>query len=388
MRVNLLDYTWKGISTYSWAYILITNNYSLEDIIDAKKSGKKIVMFGWKPSSYGAIQALSNSPVGEIRIDEVADFSYQEQNDMDVGHGMILKNFRKLAENQNDYFFILYGDNFERVVEMAKFLQYNGIDEFGIIQQHFTKDFSGNKKLQKAFFDSINEVFLNVSLLNNWDIFQNCSRAALTGAGYWDMPYMFISKLYKNSINTKYLEVGPGIGIMSLSLKKIIDIDETWISIPKEEKLWAEWRKPESIKLIKDKYHIDIIEGYIETDKFDNSLDEQFDIIVLAQVMEHFIFNPVNTLKKLAKMLKKNGRMFISVPEEIKRYNVSSYRDMPYPEDLSENERIRRYRINNFGHFQEYTYQEAVSAFEDAGLECVIHCFNSPIHHFMLERKI
>lgn len=42
MRVNLLDYTWKGISTYSWAYILITNNYSLEDIIDAKNQERKL----------------------------------------------------------------------------------------------------------------------------------------------------------------------------------------------------------------------------------------------------------------------------------------------------------------------------------------------------------
>ena len=116
--------------------------------------------------------------------------------------------------------------------------------------------------------------------------------------------------------------------------------------------------------------------------------DKRYDVIVLAQVMEHFIFNPVNTLKKLARMLKKNGKIFISVPEEVKRYNVISYRDMPNPEDLSESERLRRQMINNFEHFQEYTYQEAADAFEDAGLEVIVHCFNSPIHHFMLERKV
>lgn len=387
MRVNLLNYTWKGISTYSWAYILITNQYNLNDIIESRKSGKKIVLFGWIPTSYGAIQALHNSPAGNIKIDLVADFSYQEESNINVGNGLRLVNFRKLVAEQDNYYFILYAENFGRITEMAKLLQYNGIDEFGIIQQNFTKDFSGNKKLQNAFFDSINEVFMNVSLLNNWDVFSNCSRAALTGAGYWDMPYMLISKLYKNSKNTSYLEVGPGIGIMSLSLKKVLDIDETWITIPNEEKLWAEWRKPESIKLIKDKYHINIIEGYIETDEF-SGLENRYDVIVLAQVMEHFIFNPVNTLKKLARMLKKNGKIFISVPEEVKRYNVISYRDMPNPEDLSESERLRRQMINNFEHFQEYTYQEAADAFEDAGLEVIVHCFNSPIHHFMLERKV
>ena len=57
--------------------------------------------------------------------------------------------------------------------------------------------------------------------------------------------------------------------------------------------------------------------------------------------MEHFVFNPVNTFKKLATLLSDNGYIFCSVPEERIHYNVQNYREIPYPEQLSQQERQR-----------------------------------------------
>ena len=48
----------------------------------------------------------------------------------------------------------------------------------------------------------------------------------------------------------------------------------------------------------------------------------------MSQVMEHFIFNPVGTIRKLMSHLNEDGVMFISVPDIIYNYpkNVENYK--------------------------------------------------------------
>lgn len=290
--------------------------------------------------------------------------------------------YRKLLQDAENCYFIISLKNFAETASIIKILQYSGIDEFGIIYEGYTKDFNGKIPLQKAFFESINEVFQPIGFLNNWNELENIRRASLEGAGYWDIPYMCIHKLYKKKPGATYLEIGAGIGILSLSLKKLLDIDVTWVTIPDEESLWGEWRRKSSQEILK-KYDIKTIPGFIETDSFTGF----YDIIVLAQVMEHLIFNPVNTFKKLARLVKDDGYIFVSVPYEIIHHNVESYRDMPYPEQLSVEERQRRNAINNYGHFHEYSYQEAIDVFRESGLECIGYKWTLPIHHFMLRKS-
>lgn len=302
---------------------------------------------------------------------------------MRVGNGVILKDYRELLKNADNYYFIIYQPDTFWLSEEAKLLQHSGIDEFGIVTGGYTKDFFGRRKLKEAFWDSLNEIFKDVTFLD-WEALENLRRASFEGAGYWDVPYSLIYQQYRNKSKISYLEIGPGIGTMSLGLKKLLDIDVTWITIPNEEALWSEWKRKSALSLIKNKYNIHIKEGFIETDKFEG----QYDIIVMAQVMEHLIFNPVNTFKKLAGLVKEDGFIFVSVPEDIKHYNVESYKDIPYPFELTEEERVRRTKINNFGHFHEYSYEEAMSVFEESNLECVIHVMTTPIHHFMLRKKV
>ena len=147
--------------------------------------------------------------------------------------------------------------------------------------------------------------------------------------------------------------------------------------------MWKEV-KNETTKNIIKKYDIKTILGAIETDTFYG----EWDIICLTQVMEHFVFNPVNSFIKLKNILKENGYIFVSVPEDIKHYNVDSYRDMPYPHEMTKEEQKRRIIIKDFGHFHEYSYAEALDVFHEAGLECVFHKWTPPIHHFMLRKPI
>ncbi|MBR3664560.1 MAG: methyltransferase domain-containing protein [Desulfovibrio sp.] len=61
---------------------------------------------------------------------------------------------------------------------------------------------------------------------------------------------------------------------------------------------------------MKEKY--DIVEhfGYIEENDIPTLTEKKFDCIVLAQVMEHFIYNPARTFKKIRNMILDNGYIY------------------------------------------------------------------------------
>lgn len=384
MRVNRLCYSWQGITRYNYAYYLITNQYSLEDIREQmSKGGGQPVLFGWAPEAFASLCALSRSGI-EIKL--VCDIYQPTERALDVGDGIVLKDYRELLREPEKYYFILYSPDRFWLMERAKLLQYQGIDEFGILTEGYTKDFGKKTALQDAFFASLNELFADIPLLNQWEAFENLRRLAVEGAGYWDLPYLWIYRYYKSKHDITYFEIGAGMGNLSLSLKKLLDMDVTWAVIPHEEQLWAEWKRASALSVIQDKYNIHLKEGFIETDEAER-FGGPYDIIVMAQVMEHLIYHPVNTFKKLSRLLKDDGFLFVSVPEDIKHYNVNHYTEMPYPTDLTAAERERRTQINNFGHFHEYSYEEALEVFEESGLECVFHQWTLPIHHFMLRKK-
>lgn len=375
MKSELIAYTWRGLSGYSYGYILVTNNRTISDV----RKQKRIALFGGLPKDWGARAALEDG--GGIHVDYVCDFSLPFNCKKEY---IVIRDYRELI-NDDSVFFIISPKSLYDVMQTVKYLQYHCVDNFGIMFEGYTKDFGGREKLQTAFFDAIYDVFKDIDFLNQWNEIENIRRVSLEGAGYWDVPLMWIYGIYKNLPNTKYLEVGPGNGVMSLTLKKIMKISVTWICIPDEESLWGEIKR-ETFREVIENNQIQIKEGYIELDSFEG--EEEYDIIVLAQVMEHFIFNPVGTLRKLAKLLKMDGLFFISVPEEHKHYNVDSYKDMPSPSDLSSEEIERRTKINNFGHFREYSYDEAIELFDDAGLECVDYQYTPCIHHYMLRKRV
>ena len=190
--------------------------------------------------------------------------------------------------------------------------------------------------------------------------------------------------MYKNQPKKSFLEIGPGVGVCSLTLKKILNLDINWLMIPDEEPQWNAWRNKSS-QDIYEKYDIQIKEAFVEMDDFDGS----YDIIFMSQVMEHFIFNPVPVIKKLMSHLNENGVMCISLPDIIYNNpkNVEHYKDIPFYDDLSPREVARRTIINSFTHYHEYSCEEALELFEECGLECIDCHTNLPIHHFILKKK-
>ncbi|NIQ13747.1 MAG: methyltransferase domain-containing protein [Candidatus Dadabacteria bacterium] len=64
-----------------------------------------------------------------------------------------------------------------------------------------------------------------------------------------------------------------------------------------------------SANIAREKYGLEIIEGFIE----DLDLDEKFDVIVMMHVLEHFT-DPIDTLTKVNDLLSENGKLLIVVP--------------------------------------------------------------------------
>lgn len=80
-------------------------------------------------------------------------------------------------------------------------------------------------------------------------------------------------------------------------------------------------------------FHYDI--NNIEIDPFPNNV--KFDIIIFTEVLEHFNFHPVPTLKKICNLLSEQGKLYLSTPDggwfqwgRITKY-YSTINDMPLP---------------------------------------------------------
>lgn len=333
---------------------------------------------GARPDGFAARCALEKAG---IFVDIVCDFGQPLNMKSAI---MEIRNWKELLDESDQYFFIIAEKAPFMRHEIMKRLAYAGVDEYGVVFEGYTKDFQNRKALQSALYGSINEVFGDIDFINHWGDLENCRRHSLEGMGYWDVPFIWIYNMYKKAKQeVKYFEIGPGNGIMSLGLKKLVpQLDVTWLNIPHEEQQWKEWRRA-SVKKVLNKYNIHTMEGFIELDEISGS----FDIIVMAQVMEHLVFNPVNTFSKLRGLLREGGYICVSVPQEKVHYNVSHYSEMPNPWDMTKEEIQRRIAINVWGHFHEYSYEEAMEVFEESGLECAGYLFTYPIHHFILTEK-
>lgn len=384
MKVSFLRHTMKSSSMYSYTYILITNSFSISDILESQKQGKKIVFFGSSIESHVQWEALHAQGIApDYACDILCEIAYSN-------HGVKMVPFWELLQEASKYYFIITVSDPHAAVNIMKMLFYAGLDEFGIVYSHWSKDFAGVgcKKLASAFYDTINEVYEKEPLFCNYTSLENLRRTSLEGAGYWDFLYKSIYIMAKKEKFTRYLEFGSGTGIMSIALKKLLEekIQISWVNLPVVEGKWSENNSSHFMSLLQ-KYNIEQHFRHLEIDDINDLGPEQFDCIVLAQVMEHFVYHPVPTFKKIASLLSQNGFLYVAVPEETKWYNVRTWKDMPFASEQTPEMIARRMAINDYGHFYEYSREEAEEIFESSGLSVVFYTWNFPIHFFVLRKS-
>lgn len=102
--------------------------------------------------------------------------------------------------------------------------------------------------------------------------------------------------------------------------------------------------------------------------------DETFDVVVLTEVIEHMIFDPVFVMNEINRVLKPFGRLLFSVP------NATSDSCLTFLVNGSQPGFLRQYisdalktgertinTVYNLGHFHEYTRSEVESLARSAG---------------------
>ena len=113
----------------------------------------------------------------------------------------------------------------------------------------------------------------------------------------WKRRLSIITKLVKKG---NLLDVGAGIGQFLYYARQFF-------------KVWGTEVSKEAIKIAKERYSVELIEGILENiNSFQNT---SFDVITLTHVLEHVPY-PSQTLKKCYHLLKSGGLLFISVPNE------------------------------------------------------------------------
>lgn len=150
------------------------------------------------------------------------------------------------------------------------------------------------------------------------------------------------------------LDIGPGYGTLSCFAAELVGPDRVTVLD----------RVPYMYSHVEAAWGISSYASDIERDH----IPGLFDAIVMTEVLEHFNFHPVATLKKIRRLLQPQGRIYLSTPNaetwgRVPRYK--SLEDIPEcPQDVSWNDPAW---ID--GHIWQYTQQELMSVVTTSGLQ-------------------
>jgi SAM-dependent methyltransferase/glycosyltransferase involved in cell wall biosynthesis len=140
---------------------------------------------------------------------------------------------------------------------------------------------------------------------------------------YWlHIPKWIYEDAKKDKVN-RCLDIGCAYGTLALFCKRLFNCEIYCI----------DFNSYMSQSLIKN-YNFNFQINNIELDPFPWE-NIKFDIILFTEVLEHFNFNPIPTLKKIHNLLSDTGRLYVSTPDALQWGKVTKYYPsldkMPFP---------------------------------------------------------
>ena len=110
----------------------------------------------------------------------------------------------------------------------------------------------------------------------------------------------------------KVLEIGPFLGIISVALSELgFNVTVTDIK---------EFVSCKNLQTKFQKYKISYIESNLRDYKLPFN-DNEYDLVIMCEVLEHLNFNPLPVLKEINRILKLNGLLYLSLPNIAKLEN-------------------------------------------------------------------
>lgn len=155
---------------------------------------------------------------------------------------------------------------------------------------------------------------------------------------YWLHLPDWIAQWASNSAPERMLDIGSGYGTLALFCAKLTGATVACLDIESH-------RMDSSVM---SRNGVTIREGNIETEDLDWA--GTVNGIVMTEVLEHFNFDPVPTMRKVADALVPDGRLFLSTPDAASWGRVedgpASYRDLLAPDPDAETEDRHIYQFS------------------------------------------
>jgi len=349
---------------------LFTTGHGIEEIRALKARGRKIVCFGADDYSYFYIAALKEAGIGpDIVTDNGLKTIDLYLDDIPVSQPTAL-----LKEKEKYYFIVALADT--NIIDQARRqLLLWGVEDFAILTHDFVFDFdrAAHKGLKGAFIKAFNKIYKEIDFTENH--FNEARRRFIAPITWWNEAAEWVLRHYANRKNLSLLDVGPGVGLASLIFKELLGVSLNWINLKRPNNIDM---PSTQLKLIESE-KINVQYGYIETDDFEGL----YDIILLTDVIEHFAYNPVNTLKKLYNMLNFNGCLVITTPHKLRAGKTglpyyASWRDMPAPSKTAGKDSLDVLKITGANHVYEYTPEELNEIFAESGFKAVYPEIDKP----------
>ena len=171
-----------------------------------------------------------------------------------------------------------------------------------------------------------------------------------TEISYWSHIPKWIMQL-KNQNVKNCLDIGGAYGTLAIFCKNIFDCN---VYVTDFVDIFLN-------KVLLKENDITFSVNNIELDKFPWNV--KFDLIILTEILEHFNFQPVPTLKKIHSLLSDDGHLFLSTPDSSEWGITTQYYDSleAIPKEKSDNFKI----IDD--HVWQYNKSELLYVLDEAG---------------------
>lgn len=171
-----------------------------------------------------------------------------------------------------------------------------------------------------------------------------------TEISYWSHIPKWIMQL-KNQNVKNCLDIGGAYGTLAIFCKNIFDCN---VYVTDFVDIFLN-------KVLLKENDITFSVNNIELDKFPWNV--KFDLIILTEILEHFNFQPVPTLKKIYSLLSDDGHLFLSTPDSSEWGITTQYYDSleAIPKEKSDNFKI----IDD--HVWQYNKSELLYVLDEAG---------------------
>ena len=357
MRVHVLDKKMlKGkMAEY---FFLFTENEQID-------TSKKLVIFGAGSCGCELRYPLANylrknySPLPQnpihAYIDNNSEIAGRQISGIEVMSPQIIK------ANPNDYYIVIAASLVHSPWIKRQLLNYGVCEkDLAFYIPITTMDFElfGNKSYVDSVISAFTDAYKHIPLI---DIDLNRLTIWISAIEWSNHLCKWILCDFNGRKNIRMLDIGPGMGIQSIALKKLLDI--TWIDVIECRNVPAEYAS-DNFRHLEENFNINLEQGNIETIECD--FKEGFDIILFSQVLEHFHYHPVATMEKIISWLKPGGKLYLGVPDNRIRKGPRYYdtwKEMPIYDPK------HPLKITEYGHQFEYYYEEAIDLFDELKLQ-------------------